>query len=43
MVAVDEGLSALRADSAGSVLERVGVTDSDVMIERTLVDKVSKI
>ncbi len=39
MVPIDEGLAALVADPADAVFQRVRVTETDVMIERTLVNK----
>ena len=39
MVPIDKCLAAFIADSADAVFQRVGVTETNVMIERTLVNK----
>ena len=39
MVPIDEGLAALVADPADAVFQRVRVTETNVMIERTLANK----
>ncbi len=39
MVPIDEGLATLVADPTDAVFQRIRVTETDVMIERTLVNK----